>query len=171
MASDGFTLIEVLVVAAIISVLAAVAMVSMIRAKISANEASAIASLRAINTAEGAYSASAASGGYASELAVLATPCPGGTSAFISPDLAVDPAKKAGYGVTLTAGTSSPGPDDCNGTPSHSGFYLTATPESLTSGTRAFATSNRFVIYFDPAGVPPTEAGMAPGGTARVLQQ
>lgn len=171
-ASDGFTLIEVLVVASIISVLAAVAMVSMLRAKISANEASAIASLRAINTAEGAYSASAASGGFAVELAVLATPCPGGTSAFISPDLAVDPARKSGYHVTLAAGSSSPGPSDCNGTASRSGYYLTATPEAVgASGSRAFATTHRYVLYVDVSGVAPTEAAMSTPGGAMVLQQ
>jgi type IV pilus assembly protein PilA len=169
--SDGFTLIEVLVVASIISVLAAVATVSMLRAKISANEASAVSSLRAINTAQGTYSASAASGGFAVELTVLATPCPGSTSAFISPDLAVDPAKKSGYAVTLAAGTSSPGPNDCNGTASRSGYYLTAAPEAVgASGSRAFATTHRFVLYTDGSGVPPTEAAMAPGGTAQVLQ-
>jgi type IV pilus assembly protein PilA len=170
--SEGFTLIELLVVVAIISVLAAVATVSMLRAKISANEASAIASLRAINTAEGTYSASAASGGFAIELTVLATPCPGSTSAFISPDLAVDPAKKSGYDVTLAAGSSSPGPTDCNGTASRSGYYLTAAPSALgASGSRAFATTHRFVLYLDVSGVPPTEAAMAPGGGAQVLQQ
>jgi type IV pilus assembly protein PilA len=170
--ASGFTLIEVLVVVAIISVLAAVAMVSMLRAKMSANEASAIASLRAINTAEGAYSASAASGGFAVELTVLATPCPGGTAAFISPDLAVDPARKSGYAVTLAAGSSSPGPADCNGTVSRSGYYLTAAPEAVgASGSRAFATTHRYVLYFDASGVPPTEAAMAPGGSAAVLQQ
>ena len=168
--SDGFTLIELLVVVAIITVLAAVAIVSMLRAKIAANEASAIASIRAINTAQGAYSTSAASGGYATSLTVLATPCPGGTAPFISPDLAVDPAKKSGYDVTLTGGTFGPGPNDCNGTATRNGYYLTATPQSSSSGTRAFATSNPNVIYFDPGGVPPTEAAMAPGGGAKVLQ-
>jgi type IV pilus assembly protein PilA len=170
--SEGFTLIEVLVVAGIVSILAAVATVSMMRAKISANEASAISSLRAINTAEGAYSASAAAGGFAIELTVLATPCPGSSSAFISPDLAVDPAKKSGYAVTLAAGSASPGPNDCNGTQSRSGYYLTAAPEALgASGSRAFATSHRFVLYTDVSGTPPTEAAMAPGGGAQVLQQ
>jgi len=169
--SEGFTLIEVLVVAAILSVLAAVAMVSMLRAKISANEASAIASLRAINTAEGAYSASAAAGGFAADLTVLATPCPGGTAAFISPDLIGDPARKSGYTVTLGPGTSSPGPADCNGTASRSGYYLTAAPQTSGSGTRAFATTHRYVLYVDASGVPPTEGAMAPGGGATVLQQ
>ena len=169
--STGFTLIELIVVTAVIAVLAAVAMVSMLRAKNAANEASAIASIRAINTAQGAYSTSAAAGGYATELAVLATPCPGGTAAFISPDLAVDPAQKSGYSVTLTAGTAEPGPADCNGTVTRSGYYLTASPlVNGSSGTRAFATSNPNVIYVSSTGVPPTEASMGPGGGAMVLQ-
>jgi type IV pilus assembly protein PilA len=168
--SDGFTLIELLVACAIIAILAAVATVSMIRAKIAANEASAIASIRAINTAEGAYSTSAASGGYATSLTTLATPCPGSQNAFISPDLAIDPARKSGYNVVLTPGTAGAGPADCNGTASHTGYYLTAAPAATSTGTRAFASSNPNVIYMDTSGVPPTEASMAPGGGATVLQ-
>ena len=169
--SDGFTLIELLVATAIIGVLAAIAAVSMMRAKIAANEASAIASIRAINTAQGAYSTSAASGGYATDLSVLATPCPGGSAAFISPDLAGNPAQKSGYIVSLSAGSSGPGPEDCNGTATRTGYYLTAAPSaSGASGTRAFASSNPNVIYFTITGVAPTEASMAPGGGATVLQ-
>jgi type IV pilus assembly protein PilA len=168
--SEGFTLIELLVACAIIAILAAVAVVSLLRAKIAANEVSAIASIRAINTAQGAYSTSAASGGYATSLTVLATPCPGSTATFISPDLATDPGKKSGYNVTLAPGSAGPGPADCNGTASRTGYYLTAAPQAASTGTRAFASSNPNVIYVDISGVPPSEAAMAPGGGGMVLQ-
>jgi type IV pilus assembly protein PilA len=168
--SDGFTLIELLVACAIIAILAAVAVVSMLRAKIAANEASAIASIRAINTAQGAYSTSAASGGYATSLTVLSTPCPGSTATFISPDLATDPGRKSGYNVALAPGSAGPGPNDCNGTATRTGYYLTAAPQATSTGTRAFASSNPNVIYVDNSGVPPTEAAMGPGGGGTVLQ-
>ena len=58
--ADGFTLIELLVTVAIIGILAAMAFPALLRAKISANEASALGSLKAINAGQAAYSSSAA---------------------------------------------------------------------------------------------------------------
>lgn len=167
----GFTLVELLVVVATIGIVAALAAPSLIRARMSGNESSAIGSLRAINTAEASYSASAASGGYAEQLAVLATPCPGSTIGFISPDLATDPSQKSGYEITLAAGSAAAGPDDCNSTPTRTGYYLTAVPSTVgMTGHRGFATSSRGVIFFDATGLAPAEAAMAPGGGGVPIQ-
>jgi prepilin-type N-terminal cleavage/methylation domain-containing protein len=169
--TSGFTLIELLITVGIIGVLAIVTVPSLLRAKMSGNEASAIGSLRAINTAESAYSGSAAQGSYTPSLAVLALPCPGGTVGFISPDLADDPSQKSGYVITLTAGTAAPGLNDCNGTPSTQGYYLTAVPMTIgTTGLRGFASSSRGVVFFDKSGAAPSEASMAPGGGGMVIQ-
>ena len=72
---QGFTLIELLIVVALILIIAAITIPSMTAAKIHANEASAVGSIRAINQAEVSYYASY--GGYAESLANLggAEPC------------------------------------------------------------------------------------------------
>jgi type IV pilus assembly protein PilA len=169
--SRGFTLIELVTTIGVIGILSALAIPALVRAKMSGNEASAIGSLKAINAAEAAYSSAAASGNFASQLSVLATPCPGQTIAFISSDLAADPSMKSGYSIALGAGTSPAGEDDCSGVPTSRGYYVTAVPLSRrVSGRRGFATSSRQVIYTDASGAAPTEAAMLPGGAGTPLQ-
>jgi prepilin-type N-terminal cleavage/methylation domain-containing protein len=169
--SAGFTLIELLSVVAIIGILAAVAVPTLLRARITANEAAAIGSVRAINTGESAYAASAAQGSYTPSLAILVRPCPGGTIGFISPDLAADPSQKSGYEISLSAGSAAAGLNDCNGTPSTQGYYLTAVPTTIgMTGHRGFASSSRGVVFFDKSGAAPSEASMAPGGGGLAIQ-
>ena len=155
----GFTLIELLVVVGVISIVGAIAVPALLRAKITANESAVIGSIRAVNSAQAAYTSAAAPGGYAPSFAVLVQACPGGSDGFISPDLAGDPAQKSGYTVVLGAGTLGSGPVDCNGETTSLGYYLTAVPITIgLTGHRGFASTSPGVIFFDPNGVAPTEA-------------
>src|SRR2546422_5529147 len=73
----GFSLIELLIVVAIILIIAAIAIPNLLRARIAANEASSVSSIRTINTAEITYSTSYPTVGYSVTMAALG---PGGAA-------------------------------------------------------------------------------------------
>ena len=147
----GFTLIELLIVVAIIGIIAAIAVPGLLRARMAGNEASAIGSMRAINTAQQSYSQQCR--GFAPVLTELGT---GGAGAFLSPDLSIGvlPIVKSGYSFDLTAGAGAAPiaapPTGCTATTSN--YYATAVPLTPgTSGSRGFATSEAHAIYQNTA--------------------
>jgi len=150
---SGFTLVELLIVMAIVGVLAAVGVAGYRLVKVRAAESAAIAGVTAINQAQFAFSQTCGHQKFSPTLAGLGVPAPTTGKAFLSPDLTADPTIKSGYQFVLT-GTSAPldGPRTCNDLTPVISYALTADPTSPgITGLRFFGTNTDRVIYSDAA--------------------
>jgi len=168
MRRSGFTLLELMIVIGLIAIIAAIAIPGLLRARPTANEASAIASLRAVYSGEAAYSATCAGGGYAQTLVDLGLAPPGGVP-FISPDIVGG--TKSGYSLAMGAPTATTivtvSGSTCNnsGTNALAGFYVHTEPLAIGgTGQRSFATDNVGTIYekMDGSVIANTMAGAQP---------
>jgi type IV pilus assembly protein PilA len=134
----GFSLIELLIVVAIILIIAAIAIPNLIRSKIAANQASAVASLRTLNTSAVLFNTNY--GLYPTALSSLATSGAASSTAADMIDNVLSTGTKSGYTFVWSGGT--------NGT-----YSITASPVSLNStGTVYYYTDQTLVIRSNPAG-------------------
>jgi prepilin-type N-terminal cleavage/methylation domain-containing protein len=147
----GFSLIELLIVVAIILIIAAIAIPNLLRSKMAANEASAVGSIRTINTAQITYSSTYGTG-YAAALANLATPvagCPLATAAVSCLlDANLGGGTKSGYKFVSIGGGGAPSTASPN-----TNFNTSAVPVAPEqSGHNSFCSDESGVIRRDTSG-------------------
>ena len=148
---NGFSLIELLIVVAIILIIAAIAIPNLMRARMSANDSSAAASMRSIGTGEIAYYAAYSTVGFPLALGSLggAAPCTPGpaTACLIDDYLATNGGGtgKSGYTFTATGSTSAGGTVNDQ-------FFATGTPVGTMTGTRAYCSIEDAVLRLQPSG-------------------
>jgi type IV pilus assembly protein PilA len=148
---QGFSLIELLIVVAIILIIAAIAIPNLMRARMAANDSSAAGSLHDINIAEAAYFGAYTNVGFPATLVPLggATPClPAiATACLIDDNLALNGGGngKSGYSFAATGSPSA-------GSLVNNQFYVTAVPLSSLTGTRSYCSFEDLVIRLQPAG-------------------
>lgn len=147
----GFSLIELLIVVAIILIIAAIAIPNLMRARMAANDSSAAGSVRTINTAEIAYRDTYPTIGFPATLGILggASPCTPGTAngCLIDNLLATASAGAGKSGYFFNAAGSNSASSIINDE-----FYSTGTPISSQFGTRAYCSYEDAVIRVQPAG-------------------
>ncbi|SRR5260370_714051 len=150
-AQAGFSLIELLIVVAVILTLASIAVPNYLSARMAANEASAVQSVRTITSAETAYAATFSNIGYSANLSDLSegssTPCTLAPTQACLIDTVLASGTKSGYLFTYVQDTTN--------TPS-SGYKVNGDPlKRGSSGSRSFYTDQPGVIRYNstkPAG-------------------
>ena len=166
----GFSLIELLIVVAIILIIAAIAIPNLLRARIAANESSAASGIRTINSAEVAFNSAFPATGYSANLVnlgatVACTPAvpPIPTNACLIDNVLANNGNPAGtgksgysYRYAATAGALGV---------AWSGYQLSADPLGAgQTGVRSFCSYEDAVVRFTPGPAP--LAGTCPAATA-----
>ncbi len=150
----GFSLIELLIVVAIILIISAIAIPSYLRSRMQANEASAVSSLRMINTAAITYSSTYVDVGYPTNLSDMggAIPCTATSTSACLLDDSLALGSKSGYVLTWTGDGATPSV----------AFTIAATPVVVGgSGQRMFCTDQTGVIRYEASGAGCTGASAA----------
>ena len=151
----GFSLIELLIVVAIILIIAAIAIPNLLRARMSAYEASAVASIKAINAAQISYMSAYPTVGFATTLSALggtscAPPTPA-SACLIDTQLASG--TKSGYSFTMSGATGTP----------NASYQIRADPlVPNQTGTRYFCSFADGVIRFGSTSLTTCDSSATP---------
>jgi type IV pilus assembly protein PilA len=150
----GFSLIELLIVVAIILIIASIAIPNLLRARMSANEASAVGAVRTVNTAQIQYNSAYPTVGYAATLAALggtscAPPSPAGACLI---DTGLASGSKNGYTYTLSAA----------GTPAGSYQIIAAPTVPNQTGTRFFCSFSDAVVRASETAIATCDSSITP---------
>jgi type IV pilus assembly protein PilA len=134
----GFSLIELLIVVAIILIIAAIAIPNLIKSKMAANEASAVGSVRTVNTSEVAYATGCPAIGFTVTLTDFGTagPCPPAQGLL---DNTLTTGIKSGYSFSMGGSSGSP----------ITTYTINANPLSTSTGTRHFYSDQTGVIRYN----------------------
>ncbi len=139
----GFTLIELLIVVTIILIIAAFTIPRLTKATMPAHEASAIASIKAINESEMIYASSHPDVGFTADMAMLGGTAQGGGEQTIDNNLASG--RKSGYTFTYTPG------EKVNG--AIRSYTITAVPDQVgTTGERRFYSDESGEVHYNASG-------------------
>jgi type II secretory pathway pseudopilin PulG len=148
--ADGFALIDIIFVAGVIALLSLIAMPRLLVAQQSAGAASAIGSLRSINSGQLVFALTCAAGFYAPRLTVLGQPTPGSRDPFVSYNLGyADKVTRSNYIIQMS-GVSFPGaPAACNGMAAGEGAqsFKSAADPSQPGNVRFFASNANGQIW------------------------
>jgi type IV pilus assembly protein PilA len=141
----GFSLIELLLVVAVILIILAIAIPNFLQSRLHANEASAVGSMRVIYTSAVTYSMTYPDVGYPPQILTLggAEPCSASATSACLLDDVLSQGSKGGYTFTWTGDGATPSIN----------FTLTGTPQVVgASGQRQFCTDQNGLMYYDVSG-------------------
>ena len=168
---SGFTLIDLLFVCSLIGLISTLAIPGLMRARGVAQAASAVGTLRVVNSAQLSYAVTCGSGFYSPDLPTLGVAPPASFQAFLPPELSSGTSfVKSGYTFSLE-GTSLPGaPGSCNGLSAGMGapgYIAIGDPVDPIGNPHFYGTNADGTIYEHAStlsGIMP-ESGPSPAGT------
>ena len=170
----GFTLVELMLVVAVIGIVASIATPSITKARAIAVEVSTIGSMRTLSGAQSLYASACGTGYFAPTVATLRL-AGNGKAAFVGPEFPSNSVNRQGYTIGFSAGpVAAKAPASCNGVAAGQdvqSYFFGADPLSAgpAMGTRHFGVNQTGTIYQSPARINAYYTG-APPAPAKIIQ-